>query len=438
MPIRDLGLTAFIVGLLPVCFLRPWIGILVWSWLAYMNPHRHTWGFAYDIQFAMMVGAATLAGAIVSRDRKSFVWTGATVTFLLLWLWYTASSVFAIHPDLAWEKWKEVSKILVMTMITALFFQDRARLRYLLLVIAGSVGFYGLKGGIFVIGTGGQFMVRGAPGYTFISTNNAVALALNMILPLLWYLAREEPRRWARLLLYGTFFTSILSVLFTYSRGGVVGLLVVMGVLFLRRRNVLALIPAVLMLWLAMAWFAPERWQTRMDTIQNYEEDESANLRLVSWRVGYNLAVNSPLVGGGFKAFSLEAYAKYAPDYPYGYHDGHSIYFNLMGEHGFVGLGLFLVLIGFTLASLQRLRRWGRRHPELAWAGNYGHMLQASLAAYLSTGAFLSVSYFDLAYHLLIVAALLHLVAAREVEALTPRRAPAKVGRWPVPVRGAN
>jgi len=43
---RDLFVTAVIFGLLPFIFKRPWVGILVWAWLSYMNPHRLAWGFA--------------------------------------------------------------------------------------------------------------------------------------------------------------------------------------------------------------------------------------------------------------------------------------------------------------------------------------------------------------------------------------------------------
>lgn len=67
MPIRDIFLTAFVLLLLPVCFLRPWIGGLVWAWLGYMNPHRLCWGFAHDLPFALVVALATMGGAIFSR-----------------------------------------------------------------------------------------------------------------------------------------------------------------------------------------------------------------------------------------------------------------------------------------------------------------------------------------------------------------------------------
>ena len=69
---RDVALTVFILGMLPVILARPWIGIVMWTWIGIMNPHRLTWGFAYDMPFAFMVAIATLIGFLVSREPKRF------------------------------------------------------------------------------------------------------------------------------------------------------------------------------------------------------------------------------------------------------------------------------------------------------------------------------------------------------------------------------
>jgi probable O-glycosylation ligase (exosortase A-associated) len=430
MPLRDVLLTLVVFGLLPVCFARPWVGVLVWSWFAYMNPHRLTWGFAYNMPFSLMIALATLSGFVLTRDRKPFVWSPQTLSLFMLWGWFTVTTALALYPAEAWGQWNRVSKILLMALLTVPLFQDRRRLRLLLFVIAGSLGFYALKAARFVVFTGGEHMVLGAPGATFISTNNALALALNMSLPILVYLAREESRRWLRTGLWSLSGATVVAVPFTYSRGGVLGLAVVLALLFLRSRAKLILIPAALVGLLVFTQVVPERWGLRMQTIWHYEEDQSAMSRLAAWAVGLAIAEDRPIFGGGFWVFNRpETWARYAPvelRFPLEYADAHSIYFNMLGEHGYVGLGLFGLWVVFTLATLWRLRRLGRAVPGLAWIGNYAHMLQTSIVAYLVTGAFLSVAYFDLAYHLFIIAAVLRHLAEREQKALDP-----------VPVRGS-
>jgi probable O-glycosylation ligase (exosortase A-associated) len=415
MPVRDLLITATVFMTLPFCFVRPWIGIVVWCWLAFMNPHRYSWGFAHDFPFAMLVAIATLVGVPFSSERKPFLWTRETLTLFALWMWFTLTSVFAMYPESAWVGWEKTSKILLMTVVIVPFFQDRRKLRLLLLVIAGSLGFFGAKAGLFVVVTGGQFMVLGPPD-SFIETNNEVALALNMALPLLHYLAREEPRPWLRRVLRIAFGLTALAVPFTYSRGGLLGLVLVLSLLFLSARSRLLLLPVAMAALVAFMWFAPQRFFDRVETLQEYQADESANLRFMSWRVAYEIARDRPIFGGGFRVFLDRAtYDIYLPEYPRSFgHDAHSIYFNLLGEHGWIGLGLFVLLIGFTMATLWRIGQRYRGSPQQGWAADYARMLQVSLSAYLVNGAFLSVAYFDLAYALIVLAPILGAVAAAE------------------------
>ena len=51
---RDIIVTLAVFGTLPFIFWRPWIGILVWCWLGYMNPHRLAWGFSTSMPFALI------------------------------------------------------------------------------------------------------------------------------------------------------------------------------------------------------------------------------------------------------------------------------------------------------------------------------------------------------------------------------------------------
>lgn len=416
MPVRDILLAGGILASVPFCFVYPWIGVLMWSWLAYGNPHRLTWDFAFEFPFAQAVAAATLAGFLFSRDRRPFVWSREYLVLGLMWAWFGVSSLLAMYPEAAWEKFLEFTKILVMALLVVPLFQDRQRLRTFVFVIGASLGFYGIKGGLFVLGTGGSWMVLGPRG-SFFESNTELALVLNMALPVLFYLAKEETRRWLRISLWVAFALTIVAVPFTYSRGGVLGLAVVLMVLFVKARRRFLFVPVVLAALLAFTLFAPQQWVDRMQTLEDYQTDESANLRLMSWRMAMLIAADRPLVGGGFRVFVNRAtYDIYMPEYPRGFgHDAHSIYFNLLGEHGWVGLGLFVFLVALAMFRLYGIRRLARSRPEITWAANYAHMIQASLATYLMTGAFLSAAYFDLAYQLIILVPLIHVLAVRQI-----------------------
>src|SRR5262249_6093976 len=140
----------------------------------------------------------------------------------LLVVQFTITTFTALDPDAAWGKWRYVMKALLMTFIAMSLCQDRVRLRWLYLVPALSLGFYGFKGGIWILLTGGGERVYGPEG-TFFGDNNELGLSLAMMLPVLLYLSREETRPWLKRTLRVVFVFSIVAVLGTYSRGALLG-----------------------------------------------------------------------------------------------------------------------------------------------------------------------------------------------------------------------
>jgi putative inorganic carbon (hco3(-)) transporter len=181
MPIRDILVTMTVLGLLPVCLLQPWMGILAWSWLGYMNPHKLTWGFAVNLPFAQMIGIATIMGIIACRDpeKRPIPWSRETVLLACLWLIFTITTITAMYPAEAWPKLVETSKILLFVFFTLKFFQTRERLRIMFLVVALSLGFYGLKGGIWaVFVTFGTQRVQGPDGIRISAEHDITFLAL--------------------------------------------------------------------------------------------------------------------------------------------------------------------------------------------------------------------------------------------------------------------
>ena len=417
---RDLIVTALVVGSLPFCFIYPWIGVLMWSWIGYMNPHRLSWGFAYDFPFAQMIAIATLAGLPFDRSRGALPWTTPLVLLACLWLLFLLSTSFAaINPVAAWPQLTTVSKILLMTFLTVVLFQDRQRLHVLIAVIALSIGFHGAKAGMWAVLTGTTNRVVGPPG-TFIADNNDLALALNMVLPLLFFLYGEERRRWLRLFFLAIFLLSILGVLLTYSRGGFLGLAIVLLALMVRRGLKPQFVVAAAIVGLGMYATLPEQWFQRMDSIKSYEEDASAKARLTAWSVGFGLALDHPILGAGFKPFTEASFRRYAPNYG-GRHDAHSIIFQMLAENGFTGLFLFLWLIVSCLLALRRITHRTRGPNGEPWTLQLAQAVQISFVGYLVSGLFLGRAYFDLFYHLVAITVLLDVLT--EAQPALPAKA---------------
>lgn len=408
---RDLVILAIVVGSAPFCFRWPFFGVLMWTWVAYFNPHRYAWtGTVYNFPVAMVIAIPTLLGLLFFRKVNRGIWVRESVLILAVWGWMVVTLVhaaqvplFAGHIQEGTDRLIQIAKILLMTFVTILLVTSKTRLRQLVLVIALSLGVRAVWAGLFGIETGGQSRVYG-PHDSFLEDNNDFALALNMTLPLLYYLIADEPRRWARYGLWLCFVASILCVLLTYSRGGLLGLSTVLILIAMTSRyrvvslaGLAAVVPLVFML-------APQQWTDRMDKMFHGEVDSSMQQRLIGWRTGWNLVMDYPVTGGGLEAYpDVVVFRHYQPEEMPGGRESegpHSIYFQMLGEHGFVGLALFLFLLGSSMLSMRRLRRQARRRSPAHWAIPYTRMLEASLAAYAVSGATLGRAYFDLWYEI--------------------------------------
>jgi len=425
--VRDYLIMAFIFGMLPFCFFRPYIGALMWVWISIMNPHRLTWGPAYGFPFAMLVAVTTMAGVLISKDRGKFPASREVTLIILMGIWFTLTTTVALMPAAAWVKWNRVTKIYLMTIVPLFLLQGRNRLRLLLLTMVGSIAYFSVKGGIFSIITGGHYRVYG-PAQSFIEDNNALAVAELMVLPFMVHLGRTENRRWVKRGLYFSALMTVISIVFSYSRGALLGLFAVAAVYVTSKRRWGYAVAFLILAGVGYS-FIPQQWYDRMRTISSYKQDESAMARFQSWGFAINVATDRPVTGGGYRVFSSDQFLRYGPD-PFEAYDSHSIYFEVLGEHGFVGLGLFLALLGSTFLSIRQVERSIRRKPALAWASEYCTMLRLSLVAYAVGGAFLGLAYFDLYMDVVAAVVLLKIVVRRE---LAQERLPEKLAAVPQP-----
>lgn len=412
---RDILVIAGILISLPYCFFRPHLGVLVWILVSLANPHRMAYGPAYNFPVAQLVGIATLGGFLIYRRKSTFPWTMETGLLLVLFIWFTLTSIVSLNPDGAWQEWDRVAKTFLMVTVSLFLFQDRKRLRLFFLTVGISVAVFGVKGAIFAMRTGGEYIVFGPPG-SFIADNNALALAELMVLPLLASLATLEKKSWIKWGLYATSVLSVFAVVFSYSRGALLAMggLGVAALTFSKHRwryvgfavlFVLLVLPVV-----------PEKWHERMSTIGMYQEDGSAMGRVNAWHFATNLAMERPITGGGFRVFTNDLFIRYAPN-PFNVHDAHSIYFEVLAEHGFIGLGFFLWLLLGSIIRLRNLKARIRKRTDFAWAETYATMLQLSLTAYIIGGAFLGLAYFDLFYYLIAASVCLQAAVRRDLRA---------------------
>jgi probable O-glycosylation ligase (exosortase A-associated) len=411
---RDILVALIVFGFLPLVFKRPYIGILMWVWISVMNPHTQGWGFATTFPFAALIAAVTLVSLIFTKDSKNLPFTSVTWFFIAFVMWMNITTIFALYPEESYEQWVKVIKIMLMTFVTLMLIKTREHIHLLVCVIVFSLGYYGVKGGVFTVATGGEDKVWGPEG-TFIGGNNEIALALIMTIPLMHYLQMTSSKMWVRHSLTIAMILCALAALGSYSRGALLAIAAMGGFLWLKSQHKFRIALFVFLMALPGLAFMPDQWGERMDTINTYEEDLSVKGRFNAWWMAYNLAKERPLVGGGFEVSMPELFWLYAPD-PEDLHAAHSVYFQALGEHGFVGLGLYLLLgLATWRTGSWIIRNIGKRE-EYRWAYNLATMIQVSLIGFAMGGAFLSLLYFDVPYYLMAAMVATRILVEKELK----------------------
>jgi probable O-glycosylation ligase (exosortase A-associated) len=400
--LRDLAFTVVMLGLLPLAAARPFVGVLLWCWFSFMNPHRELWGFAAPIPWAAIIFGVTVIGCVIAREPREWRlnWVSGLAVALLAAI--TVTSVTALAPpEAVWAKWDLVFKALLGVVVTALLLTDRQRIHALVWVIVLSIGYYSVKGGIFTVISGGSYRVYG-PEQSMIADNNHVAVAFLVVLPLINYLRLHSEHRWVRIGLAGALALTLLAAVGSHSRGALLALAAV-AVVFWWRSNRKMLGAIVLAVGIGgTVSFMPAHWWDRMNSISTYQQDASATDRLRLWDAAWKLALDRPLMGSGFRGpYTRSVMDRVAPDVAA--RAIHSVWFEFLGEHGFPPFFIWLGMLVAGLAYSLRLASLTRARAEFAWAYDLARMCQVSIVAYCVGGTFLSLSYWDVFWTVLLL-----------------------------------
>jgi probable O-glycosylation ligase (exosortase A-associated) len=388
----------------------------------------------------MIVAASVFLGLLANASQRESPFKGPPVAWLAVFMvWITLSWLMGLGPAADYEQWNKVMKILLMTLVGLALLRSKLHIFAFVWVTALSMGLLALKGGLFTVLSGGDNRVWGPPG-SQISDNNEFALACVMTIPLLRFLQLQLQAGWRRHAMTLWMILCAAAALGTQSRGALLALAAMGAVLWWRGQGKILTGLVLVAVGIALIAFMPEEWSARMSTMQNYEQDTSALGRISAWWTAWGVA-KAHIFGAGFNVARPELFAQYSPLYAQmgTTHAAHSIYFQVLGNHGFVGLFIFLMIWFATWRIANWLRRYGKRLEETRWTEQLGAMIQVSLVGYLAGGAFLSLSYFDLPYNIMCMAVLAKAWMVRKgweherVDSRAARFVPGLMGPAPTP-----
>ena len=408
---RDIGLALILCVVLPMAFRRPWFGALAWVWISVLSPHRMTYGFMYDAPVAQLIALACMLGLVFSKEHRRVPMAPPVVWMILFTVWMVITFPFSLlGASENWPQLDKVLKVMLMNLVVLAPLYTRKHVDQLIAVFALSLAFFGTKGGVFAIATGGNFQVRGGGG--FIEPNNELALALVTGIPLVYYLSLRVAKAWQRWGLLMVIFLMSVAAIASQSRGALLAIAAMTGAFILRSPSRIRLIIPIVLTAVFILAFMPDKYWDRIETINTYQSDASAMGRINAWMMAWNIATSN-FFGGGFSLEVQSIFDRYAPD-PSFIAVAHSNYFQVLGQHGFVGLILYL---GIWI-SMYRSCLWIYKNSNEARDKQLARMIEISMAGFFVGGAFLNLAFWDGPYYVMIAVVILRykILSAKTVQ----------------------
>lgn len=456
---RDAIIVLVLLALAAAAFWRPWMMTFTYLYADLVQPQRLSYYLIQTVPVNFILGAAAVV-LFAFDTKKNLRIGGIQMLMILFTIWFTLTSSWAlINDSQVWEKWDSAWKsVLFAGVFMPMVLATRRRIEAVLCLLVLAIGLVTMSGGLkTALGGGGYdtltLIVDANKGIYESSTISTVGMA---IVPLLLYLYRNSP-------LVGRTRISLLAVLFLIAcsvlvaigveaRTGVVTGGTLALLLFLRSRRKAILAAGAVAAALVAIPFLPQTFVERAATITKPDEDTSAGARLAVWRWTLGFVEDHPF-GGGFRVFRLNEIEvvvaeRDADGNVLGYRTQeqnarafHSSYFEVLGEHGYPGIALYLSIIFFSLVGLWRLhRRYRHGPPDKKWAAELADALFMAIIIYSAGSLFVGLAFQTTLYIFLGIGVALRQLMAREAaearRAEAPGRLRARLGLPPEPAGG--
>lgn len=399
---RQILVFSLIFLAVPLALFAPFTGLISYVGIAYVRPHE--WAYMPNAPISLAVAVATLIGYAIFELTRRAPQLIPNSLMLLLWAQVSLATLFAYSPELAQGKWIEFSKTILIALLMTAMVDSERRVRWLLLGTVGAIGFLAFRSNVGILLAGGQARIFG-PGGAF-EDNNDYALLLNVAAPIAFYVGRAETHRWLRRICYALSAMMMITVLFSLSRGGFLGLCFVLIGLALKSKHKVAGMLAVVLAGSIAFVLLPNRVVERVGTIRTATQaDESAQLRFEAWRVSLQIISDYPLLGVGPRNI-VELYSRYQqPGQPAAAgRVSHNSFLQIAVDAGLPALMLFLSVIGVSFFRLRRARQILKTSSPDSPLIAYSHGLEVALLGYFVSANFLSRHDLELLYEVIALA----------------------------------
>jgi probable O-glycosylation ligase (exosortase A-associated) len=417
---RDIYFTLFLPFFIYYAFKSPYVSLYLWFWTSIYPIQNWLYGFALSFRVNFIFALITIIGYFVTlKNKPSYQITGLFVLVILFCLHSSLGVAINGIYDFQWDKFWDFTKAIVFFIFCTLMLRTKQHFEGALMFLALGFGYYGLMEALKFLNTGGSHNIYGILGP--LGDNNKVALGLDMMIPLLLYLAQQITVKRVKQIIWVIIIGCAVAVLATASRGGLIALLFMAGYYWWTSGKSFSLLFAFCVVGLIAIPVLPDSWFNRMDTIETASTDSSFIARLTSWKINLLAALDHPFVGLGFNSTATaQIWQQYVPDLNsinFGVYTppptkgfvAHSIYFEVLGNQGIMGFILFGLILASTYLNINHLLK--HHYDKNTWQHQLLKAVKVSLLTYCVAGSALSAAYFELLYFIIAIVVSLHIAA---------------------------
>jgi putative inorganic carbon (HCO3(-)) transporter len=400
--LRSLWLLFVYVAFLGLSLSAPFVATLGYVWVDTFQPQAVAYILLNQLPLAMIMGVTAVGGYFILDRRSPPPMTLQMGLQAVMAVWVTLTLIWAQVPDAAWEKWDWAFKTVVFATFLPFVIRSRVQIEafaqtYVLSLAANFVP-YGVKVLLSGGGYGHDLGLEG--GNSGLGEGGLLSTSCLMAVPLALFLGTHSqliPKFKLVLLGYwGIAGLAIATAIGTYERSALVGLVALGVYMWIRSRHKFRFGVVVAIVAGIIVYSTSGAWNARVSTIGNFEQENSAYGRILVWRWTLGFVAQHPL-GGGFSTYLIDHIELPAQGTDPGHIEFgrafHSSYFEMLGEHGYPGLIIFLLLAASTLLMLRRVAKTARPYPELEWVVGLSDALQSGLTVFLTCGAFVGLAF---------------------------------------------
>lgn len=318
-------------------------------------------------------------------------WNPAATVITVMLVWMAVCTFKAYHASVAQPAFERYLKYMIPLGIISISLVTRFGQNMFVWTLAACVGIWGAQAGFYCISRGAPAPNMAIPGGQM-SDRNDFVVGIVAAIPLVAYTGWHYAwffAKWGRLIARFALFGCIAAVLFSLSRGGIVGIstLALYFMLATGRIGKRALygVAAGALVFAFLPGFVTERMSTiEMNT--QYQSEGSAASRLNLVKTGVDMALSNPITGVGPANFPYlaQSYGHWAP------HEPHNIWLKAAGEFGFPMLTLFVLTILLMLRNLGKERRLARLEGDRE-TEHLATALACAIVGFCATATFTSV-----------------------------------------------